>query len=352
MKFLIVEDDPSVVEYIVDILDSMDIEHDAVTNVEDAKKLLANTSYACVLLDLCIPAKSGRGGASEDFGVILLTEIQRIKKPSPPPVYMMTAMLAKGFDMATNLLRLGAKDFISKPFLDNGRKLTQTIRSVLSTSETEPEHRNHVSKVAELPSPYIEPKGTSGEFVGGELVIEKNRITLCGHTVLATSRSARMVRILEVLNQRTTVGEWVAKSGPELAEAIQAEAGQNSVACSIHSFRTRITEVLRTELGLKSDNQSVISSGGSGYRFNKWITVRDAREAKPKNSQVEALPPSRRELILSLLRETGCRRSLDIATELGCSLKTVKRELDELRLAGQIKFVGPSKTGTYRLVVG
>jgi DNA-binding response OmpR family regulator len=37
MKFLIVEDDPSVVEYIVDILDSMDIEHDAVTNVEDAK---------------------------------------------------------------------------------------------------------------------------------------------------------------------------------------------------------------------------------------------------------------------------------------------------------------------------
>ena len=57
-------------------------------------------------------------------------------------------------------------------------------------------------------------------------------------------------------------------------------------------------------------------------------------------------------MILSLLREAGCRRSIDIATELGCSLKTVKRELDELRLAGQIKFVGPSKTGTYRLVGG
>jgi hypothetical protein len=37
---------------------------------------------------------------------------------------------------------------------------------------------------------------------------------------------------------------------------------------------------------------------------------------------------------------------------MGCSLKIVKRELDELRLAGQIKFVGPSKTGTYRLVRG
>ena len=240
MKFLIVEDDPSVVEYIVDILDSMDIEHDAVTNVEDAKKLLANTSYACVLLDLCIPAKAGRGGASEDFGVILLTEIRRIKKPSPPPVFMMTAMLAKGFDMATKLLRLGAKDFISKPFSDNGRKLTKIIQSVLSTSETEPEHRNHVSKVAELPSPYIEPKGTSGEFVGGELVIEKNRITLCGHTVLATSRSARMVRIprgSQPTYDRGRVGgqEWPRtgrgdpiRSGPKLCGMLNSQFPESS----------------------------------------------------------------------------------------------------------------------------
>jgi Mn-dependent DtxR family transcriptional regulator len=52
---------------------------------------------------------------------------------------------------------------------------------------------------------------------------------------------------------------------------------------------------------------------------------------------------------MSLLQETGFRRSIDIAFELGCSLKTVKSELDELRLAGQIKFVGPSKTGSYQL---
>ncbi|MFN6399366.1 MAG: response regulator [Planctomycetota bacterium] len=94
----------------------MDIEHDAVTNVEDAKKQLASTSYSCVLLDLCIPAKPDRGGASEDFGVILLKEIQRIKKPFPPQVYMMTAHTAQGFDLAAKLLRLGVRDFISKPF--------------------------------------------------------------------------------------------------------------------------------------------------------------------------------------------------------------------------------------------
>ncbi len=35
---------------------------------------------------------------------------------------------------------------------------------------------------------------------------------------------------------------------------------------------------------------------------------------------------------------------------LGYSLKTVKRELETLRLAGRIEFIGPSKAGTYQLV--
>jgi len=59
---------------------------------------------------------------------------------------------------------------------------------------------------------------------------------------------------------------------------------------------------------------------------------------------------SRRELILTLLRQSGKMHSTNIASELGCSLKTDKRELDTLRLVGHIKFVGPNKNGTYRLV--
>ena len=350
MKFLIVEDDLSVVEYIVDILDSMDIEHDAVTNVEDAKKQLACTSYACVLLDLCIPAKPGRGGASEDFGVILLTEIQRIKKPSPPQVYMMTAHTAQGFDLAAKLLRLGARDFISKPFTDRGRKLTKIIQGVLSTSETESEPRNHVSKVAESQAPYIEPSNYSGEFAGGELVIEKDRITLCGHTVLYTARSKRIVRILEVLNQHTRVGAWVAKSGPELASELVGTAGEAAVVSAIYNFRKALTDVLRTQMGVEADNQTIVCSGGTGYRFSDSVTVRDARKTVAVVApEVETLA-SRRELILTLLRQSGKMRSRNIASELGCSLKTVKRELDTLRLAGHIEFVGPSKTGTYQLV--
>ena len=54
--------------------------------------------------------------------------------------------------------------------------------------------------------------------------------------------------------------------------------------------------------------------------------------------------------ILELLGDGGKLRSTCIANHLGCSLKTVKRELETLRLAGRIEFIGPSKTGTYQLV--
>ncbi len=84
---------------------------------------------------------------------------------------------------------------------------------MLSTSETEPEPRTHVSNAAETLAPYTEPANDSGEFAGGELVIEKDRITLCGHTVLYTARSKRIVRILEVLNQRARVGLWWPRVG-------------------------------------------------------------------------------------------------------------------------------------------
>ena len=240
----------------------------------------------------------------------------------------MTAMLAGGGDMATSLLRLGTKNFISKPFSDNGWKLSQTDRSVLSTSENVPEVRNHVSWVAELPSPYIEPKGTSGEFVGGELNIEKNRITLCGHTESATSLSARMVRSSGV----STIARPWASGWPRVTEnwhrRSKSRLATKSVACSIHSFPRRITDILRTEFGLKSDNKSVISGGGSGCRFNKWIAVRDARQAKLEVVQVKALPPSRRERILSLLQDTENLCSVDTATELGCRPRNVKRKFD------------------------
>jgi hypothetical protein len=37
---------------------------------------------------------------------------------------------------------------------------------------------------------------------------------------------------------------------------------------------------------------------------------------------------------------------------LGCSFKTVKREIETLRLAAMIAFIGRTKTGAYQCVAG
>jgi CheY-like chemotaxis protein len=78
-----------------------------------------------VLLDLQIPAKANRGGADKQYGINLLKDIQRMKAPSPPPVIMMTAHLADGFNLSSELQRNGVRECIAKPFSDAARPLVR-----------------------------------------------------------------------------------------------------------------------------------------------------------------------------------------------------------------------------------
>lgn len=349
MKALVVEDDPTIVEMVEDVLFSLDFGFDVATNQQDSKELLAGSEYDLVLLDFQIPAKANRGGADKQYGMNLLRDIQRIKKPNPPPVIMMTAHLAECLDFSAELQRSGVREFISKPFSSKGRTLSSVIQSVLEPAGSgNKAFEGPMPKAATLAreAPVLEAK----RFQGGELVFLPDRVTLCGQTVLTNSRSKQTARILELLNVKTRTGTWVAKSGPELAEEIGSTSGQNSIACSIRAFRDTAADLLRTQLGLICEKQDIIRSGGPGYRFNEWITIRDARKGECKADASRDSPAGRRDQILELLRDSGKLRSASIATHLGWSLKTVKRELDVLRLNGHIEFVGPNKTGTYELV--
>jgi predicted HTH transcriptional regulator len=113
-----------------------------------------------------------------------------------------------------------------------------------------------------------------------------------------------------------------------------------------------VVDLLKSQRGINCGRQDVVSSGGRGYRFDEWITIRDAWKADSDPIETEDTPASRRKRILELLGDGGKLRFTCIATHLGCSLKTVKRELESLRLAGKIEFIGPNKTGTYQLMAG
>ena len=117
-----------------------------------------------------------------------------------------------------------------------------------------------------------------------------------------------------------------------------------TLANTVSSVRSEIfAKILPTcfppKLAVEADNQTIVFSGGTGYRFSDSVTVRDARSADVLTVADPELP-----------RQSGKMRSTNIASELGCSLKTFKRELDTLRLAGHIEFVGTIKTGIYQLL--
>jgi CheY-like chemotaxis protein len=352
MKALVVEDDPTIVDMVEDVLFSLGYEFAIATNQQNAKELLAKGCYDFVLLDLQIPAKANRGGADKQYGINFLKDIQRMKAPSPPPVIMMTAHLADCLDLSAELQRNGVREFIAKPFSSKGRTLSSVIQGVLDSTGTSGK-LSGPGKHATPPAAVQAAAMTKiGRFSGGELVFNSDRVTLCGQTIFFYSRSKQTTQILEALNQRTTTGAWVAKSGPELVSEIGVTGGQNSVTCSIRAFRDSAAHQLKTALGLDCEKQDIIRSGGCGYRFHEWITIRDLRKTEPTTNGREGSSASRQDKILDLLRDGAKLRSTAIALALDCSLKTVKRELDSLRLAGQIEFIGPNKTGTYQLVNG
>lgn len=74
-------------------------------------------------------------------------------------------------------------------------------------------------------------------------------------------------------------GASVAKSGPELASDLGGAAGEPAHVSAIYNFHQALTDVRRTQLGVEADNQTIVFSGGTGYRFSDSVTVRDARNA-------------------------------------------------------------------------
>ncbi|MDX2198587.1 MAG: response regulator [Phycisphaerae bacterium] len=134
---LVVEDDERVLPSIEDALISLGHEHEVVTNQADAQQRIEEAAYDYVLLDLQIPARAGRGGASTEFGLNALRTIRQLKGSASPPVIIMTAHGSACVDLTNELTRCGATEFISKPFPERGRTLTSVIRGVLRSESGE-----------------------------------------------------------------------------------------------------------------------------------------------------------------------------------------------------------------------
>lgn len=103
MKLLLIEDNPQLAHWLASLLREQDFVLDHVDNGEAADRLLAQTAYDVVLLDLNIPGLSGKA------------VLRRLRERGDTvPVIVLTATAS--LDQKVLCLEIGADDYLVKPF--------------------------------------------------------------------------------------------------------------------------------------------------------------------------------------------------------------------------------------------
>lgn len=116
-KVLIIDDDKQICDFINEGLSDQDCECDVALNVNDALYKLSRFGFDIVLLDIMLPEQSG---------IELLKYLKTLNQSSE--CVMITAL--KDFDTVTQTMRLGAADYLVKPFtLDTLYSTIDRIRS-------------------------------------------------------------------------------------------------------------------------------------------------------------------------------------------------------------------------------
>ncbi|MDR0294481.1 MAG: response regulator transcription factor [Oscillospiraceae bacterium] len=110
VKVLIVEDDIHISEMLCELLRQNNYAPSAAYSGTEALLLLSRDSFSVVLLDLMLPGKTGE------------QVLEELRTSSAVPVIVLTARTDK--ETTVRLLRLGADDYIAKPF-DNGELLAR-----------------------------------------------------------------------------------------------------------------------------------------------------------------------------------------------------------------------------------
>lgn len=350
-RALVVDDDSNIIEVVSDIVESLGHKYDAAQSQEEARKLLDKNRYSYILLDLEIPVRTGRGLPRIQNGQNMLAEIVELFGKQVP-VIIMTGHGTNTPVLAVEMMKAGAIDYVTKPFPTTGKTLDQAILEAIEASGRQPRKQRFTSRRTRA---QVEPT----PFEGGELIFHSNRVEICGVDILVSGLTRKT---LDALKDKRDSGKYVAYSGEDLAKLTKSRRGQNGISEVVRDFRNKSIELLRDEANIVCERQDIIQSGGPGYRFNKWITIREASGTKvgtdrgtnvtnrgTKVGTNVTKPNERQRWILDQL-EKGVKVQIGTVTShFNCSVRTAKRDLAQLKEWGRIEFVGPPRTGHYQL---
>jgi DNA-binding response OmpR family regulator len=330
---LVIEDDPAIREALGDRLDSLGHDHHCVGCLNEARERLGRCSYTYILLDLELPVRFGRP-PSIPVGKNLLLEIRKNPRHADVPVLVVTAHGHDRPDLAVEVMKAGASDFVKKPF-DN---LDHAIREALSAS------RNGF----EVPS----CGGGNGDdqvlrsLDGEKLVFLRNRIELAGVTV-CTPDNGVIWRILFLLRERRPDGRPRAIPGKAIADHLSLDRGQNAVCDAVSAFRRKLIQILENEQ-IAATEDSLIVTGRAGYQIHSDLTVEDGSELEAEEGiEPETVSAQDRQAwFLQQLQSEGKARRRDLERQFRISEATAKRDLRAVSEA--VEFVGTGESGFYR----
>ena len=170
MKILVVEDDISMSNHIVEILKSRNFMYECINNGSDALYSIKTIKYDLILLDMGLPKISG----SE-----ILSKIRNMNISTPVIVVSATSNVKN----KVSSLEMGADDYIMKPF--DKREIIARIQSVkrryIGFSSSIIEHGNISLNLAEQ-SIFIDSKEvhfTKKEYIMMELLMTKKGSLVC-----------------------------------------------------------------------------------------------------------------------------------------------------------------------------
>ncbi|MBN2313674.1 MAG: response regulator [Sedimentisphaerales bacterium] len=358
IKALVVEDDLEIREEIEDVLGLLDHNHVWAESQQEAREALEQERFQYALVDLEIPARTGRGFAKIEYGRKLIDQIQQIKGRGVLPVIVMTGHHKQGLDLVRELLGNGAMDFISKPFGDgaSGKSLSQVIQSVLE------KHRNTFP-------PGTLPADPPMDFRGGTLSFYADHIELNGVIILESDASGHSWKVMQVLRTPRPNGKLPHLSAPKLANKVDptGQLTEGAVASCIHDMREKICNTMSEKANVTVGREGVITNRNKGYHLAEWLIIENHDVDPPVPNMHSPLPnispantplsdttsteqellSERQRWILNQLQQ-GVKLTRDmVEKQFGIKDKQAKRELAVLSKQGMIEFIRKPRPGYY-----
>ena len=354
---LVVEDDDRIMEQFDSELFSLGHAYERAASQGEAQQKLETHTFDYVLLDMHIPARQGRGGASTEYGLHLLKHIRQMKSPTALPVIIVTGKGDACVDLMTELNSYGPNEFVAKPWpTDKGRTLGAVIKGVLRQNAEG--HAVHAER---------NPVMQKTKFAGGTVVYWPERVEILGRVIAEESHRSNFWIVLQHLRQKCNDGRFKAFSGSVLAEQFKGKsATQNTVSSCVGKLRERITELL-AEAGVEAGEEDVILSGGAGYRFKEWIKIEERDEENMPDSAGEGTesvqaeskvetgtsgnaPLSDRQFwVIDQIRSGVKLQRADLQKQFAVTAKTAKRDMADLLKRGLIVFVRTPRPGHYAM---